>query len=480
MPTPSLPSLSLSTTSPAEPLETVVAQQTLIVQQSDSPVQASRPPNIAIIGAGPAGLMAAQVLAKAGYPAQVFDAMPSAGRKFLQAGRGGLNLTHNEAFETLTARYFEAQKHLTPALENFTPTQLRHWAKELGFETFVGSSGKVYPLDKKAAPLLRAWLQQLKRQQTVFHMKHRWTGWQAATATPKTMGEASSKETAKGMVKGTSQVDKPARTWQFTTPDGVKNIEFDAVILALGGASWPHLGSTGEWLTPLSQQGIRIRPLEPANMGFDLSWSSIFKAKFAGTPLKNIELSFTTQEGKKVRQLGELLMTEQGVEGSLIYSFSKFLREKWARQGSVTLHLDLFPHRTEAQLTEQLSAPQGKQSLSSFWKRQGLSGIKASLLREVLNKTDLNQPGLVAATLKQLPLNLLAPRPLAEAISTAGGVEFSNVNSALMLTELPGVFCAGEMLDWEAPTGGYLLTAVMAQGKQAAEGVLDFMGVDRD
>ncbi len=409
-------------------------------------------PKIAIIGAGPAGLMAAQVLAEAGYPPMVFDAMPSAARKFLQAGRGGLNLTHGEDFELFKTRYFEAKNLLTPALEKFTPTDMRAWAENFGFETFVGSSGKAYPLDKKAAPLLRAWLHKLKSQHTVFHMKHRWIGWQPSQA-------------SEGQLK----------EWLFDTPDGVKTFEFDAVILALGGASWPHLGSTGSWRTPLSQKGVSITPLQPANMGFDLFWSDLFKAKFAGTPLKNVQLSFTTEQGETLSQLGELMITEKGVEGSLIYTFSKFLREQLALNAPFTIQLDLFPHRTLSQLTEQLSVPQGKKSLSSFWKRLGLTGVKASLLREVLNKTELNQPGLVASTLKSLPLNLIAMRPIEEAISSAGGVGFANLDEHLMLIAMPGVFCAGEMLDWEAPTGGYLLTGVMAQGKQAAEGVLTFI-----
>jgi len=411
-----------------------------------------RLPKIAIIGAGPAGLMAAQVLAESGYPPMVFDAMPSAARKFLQAGRGGLNLTHGEDFELFKTRYFEAQNLLTPALDKFTPTDLRAWAENFGFETFVGSSGKVYPLNKKAAPLLRAWLKHLKSQHTVFHMKHRWIGWQPSQA-------------SEGQLK----------EWLFDTPDGVKTFEFDVVILALGGASWPHLGSTGSWTTPLSEKGVSITPLQPANMGFDLFWSDLFKAKFSGTPLKNVQLSFTTEQGETLSQLGELMITEKGVEGSLIYTFSKLLREQLALHAPFTIQLDLFPHRTLSQLTEQLSVSQGKKSLSSFWKRLGLTGVKTSLLREVLNKTELNQPGLVASTLKSLPLNLIAMRPIEEAISSAGGVGFTNLNAELMLRAMPGVFCAGEMLDWEAPTGGYLLTGVMAQGKQAAEGVLSFI-----
>ncbi len=418
-------------------------------------------PSIAIIGAGPAGLMAAQVLAEAGYPPVVFDAMPSAARKFLQAGRGGLNLTHGEDFEVFKGRYFEAQNFITPALEKFTPTDLRNWAESFGFETFVGSSGKVYPLDKKAAPLLRAWLHQLKSQNTVFHMKHRWIDWQVF------------QNSAETQVQTTA--NRQTQAWLFETPDGLKTFEFDAVILALGGASWPHLGSTGSWVAPLSAKGVSVTPLQPANMGFDVLWSDVFKAKFAGTPLKNVELSFTTANGEEQNQLGELMMTEKGVEGSLIYTFSKLLREQLVHKSPFVIYLDLFPHRTLAQLSEQLSAPQGKQSLSSFWKRLGLTGVKASLLREMLNKAELNQPGLVASTLKHLPLKLMGVRPIEEAISTAGGVAFESLNEDLMLTAMPGVFCAGEMLDWEAPTGGYLLTGVMAQGKQAAEGLLAFM-----
>jgi uncharacterized flavoprotein (TIGR03862 family) len=412
----------------------------------------TKPLKIAIIGAGPAGLMAAQVLALAGYPPVVFDAMPSAARKFLQAGRGGLNLTHSEDFETFKTRYFEAQNELTPALENFTPTDLRTWAADFGFETFVGSSGKVYPLDKKAAPLLRVWLHQLKSQNTQFKMKHRWLGWQES-------------------------VEGQCKEWLFETPDGTSAFQFDAVILALGGGSWPHLGSTGTWVTPLSAQGIGITPLQPSNMGFDVAWSQVFKTKFAGTPLKNVQLSFNDKKGQKSSQLGELMMTEKGVEGSLIYTFSKKIREQLdaSAPAPFTIHLDLFPHRTLHKLEEQLSAQQGKQSLSAFWKRLGLAGVKASLLREVLNRDELNQSGLVATTLKHLPLNLTAMRPIAEAISSAGGIGFDNLNQDLMLTEMPGVFCAGEMLDWEAPTGGYLITGVMAQGKQAAEGLLKFI-----
>ncbi|MBN2864570.1 MAG: TIGR03862 family flavoprotein [Thiotrichales bacterium] len=417
----------------------------------------NRKPNIAIIGAGPAGLMAAQTLAKAGYPATVYDAMPSAARKFLQAGRGGLNLTHDDEFDFFVSRYFEAAPNLLPALEKFTPTSMRTWAAHFGFETFVGSSGKVYPLDKKAAPLLRAWLHQLKQQGTTFKMKHLWTDWQSDTSQ--------------------HQSSEPSLqiTCKFSTPQGETSATFDAVILALGGASWPHLGSTGSWVEPLLQKAIQIAPLQAANMGFEVEWSDIFIDKFAGQPLKNVTLSFTDIKGHPHQQLGELIVTQHGVEGSLIYTYSKYLREQLKQQTPFKVMLDLFPHRTHEQLNTQLNGKRGKLSLSAFWKRCGIDGIKASMLRELLSKQQLTQPQIVTNTLKAFPLTLQAPRPIAEAISTAGGVTFESLNEQLMLKNHSGVFCAGEMLDWEAPTGGYLLTAVMAQGQQAAQGVLNYL-----
>ncbi len=400
--------------------------------------------NIAIIGAGPAGLMAAQVLSEAGYAPTVFDAKPSVARKFLQAGRGGLNLTHSEEFSLFASRYFEAQPFLQTTLENFTPNEIRLWARNLGFETFVGSSGKVYPIDKKSAPLLRAWVRQLKMNNTQFKMKHRFVAW--------------SKD-----------------IWQFETPDGLKDYSFDAVILALGGASWPQLGSTGAWTTILKDKGLNISTLKPANMGFNVNYSKVFKEKFSGTPLKNIELSFTDINGNIQSKLGELLVSEYGVEGSLIYTYSKFMRELIEQNSPLTVYLDLFPHRSESKLKQQLSTSRGKQSLSAFWKRLGLSGVKASLLREVLEKESLSKPELVAKTLKKFPLTLESYRPIEEAISTAGGLKFENLDEKLMLKNFPNVFCVGEMLDWEAPTGGYLLTGVMGQGKQASESLLKLL-----
>ena len=401
-------------------------------------------PKIAIIGAGPAGLMAAETLSNAGFTPIVFDAKPSAGRKFLQAGRGGLNLTHDEDFALFWSRYFEAAPRLKPALDAFTPSEIRPWAEGLGFESFVGSSGKVYPLDKKAAPLLRAWIQRLKAKGTRFAMRHKLIEWQD-------------------------------ESWLFQTPEGTKEYHFDGVILAFGGASWPQLGSTGEWVEMLQKKGLQITPLKPANMGFDVSYSKIFTDKFAGTPLKNITLSFRDIQGKIHSQLGELLISENGVEGSLVYTYSKYLRELIEQNSPVVISLDLFPHRSEAKLLKELSSKKAKQSLSVAWKRMGLSGVKASLLREVLTKEELQESEKVAKTLKNFPLKLNSPRPLVEAISTAGGLAFENCDSDLMLKKYKGIFCVGEMLDWEAPTGGYLLTGVMAQGKQAGVGLIKYL-----
>ncbi|MDQ7045881.1 MAG: TIGR03862 family flavoprotein [Sulfurimonas sp.] len=390
---------------------------------------------IAIIGAGPAGLMAAEVLSDAGFAPTVFDAMPSAGRKFLRAGRGGLNLTHAEDLNLFSSRYFEAEPFLKSALKTFNPNDIRKWSNKLGFETYVGSSGKVYPLDKKAGPLLRTWLRKLKKNNTQFKMKHCLVAW--------------SKD-----------------IWQFQTPDGLKEYSFDNVILALGGASWPSLGSTGAWTKILEDKGLTINPLKPANMGFNVAWSEVFKEKFSGTPLKNVKLQ---------SKLGEFLVNEYGVEGSLIYAHSKYLREQIEKNSPFTVYIDLFPHRTQSKLKEQLSTKRGKLSLSAFWKRFGLDGIKASLLREVLEKDSLVEADVVAKTLKHFPLVLESFRPIEEAISTAGGLSFENLDAGLMLKDFPGVFCIGEMLDWEAPTGGYLLTAVMGQGKQAGEALLSHL-----
>ncbi len=390
-----------------------------------------------IIGAGPAGLMAAETLAKNGIHVDIYDAMPSAGRKFLIAGKGGLNLTHAEPYETFVTRYRDAAD-LRPYLDAFPPDALRQWAKELGFETFIGSSGKVFPEGMQAAPLLKAWRERLIAQSVTFHFQHRWLGWDENYAL------------------------------RFETADGEILAEADGVILALGGGSWPKTGSTGAWVTILQERGIPIQPLKPANCGFNIQWSEHFKTRFAGEPIKSVALSFN---GRTER--GEFVITEHGIEGNLVYKFSADLRDAIEKSGSVTIHLDLLPDQEAAQLFRH---PRGKRSFSSYLKKEtGLSGAKANLIWEVLPHGTPPDLDLLGATLKSLPLTLLSPRPLEEAISSAGGVPFAALDANLMLNNIPGTFCAGEMLDWEAPTGGYLLTACFATGKAAGEGVLNWL-----
>lgn len=387
---------------------------------------------LAVIGAGPAGLMAAEAACGRGVPVHVYDRMPSAGRKFLMAGKGGLNLTHSEPLEALLARYGPRRDLLEPLIRAFGPEELREWARGLGVETFVGSSRRVFPTDMKAAPLLRGWLRRLREAGVVFHHRHRWLGW-----TP----------------EGRLQFD-------------VAEAEADAVVLALGGASWARLGSDGAWVPALEAAGARVEPLRPANCGFEVAWTPYFRDRFAGQPVKSVAASHGGR-----RQEGEFVITETGLEGSLVYAFSAGLREEIARAGVAVLHLDLVPGRETQRLAADLAKPRGSRTLSDHLRRQaGLDAVKGSLLREVLSAEDLADPFLLAAALKALPLRLVGTRPLDEAISTAGGVAFEDLDARLMLRARPGVFCAGEMLDWEAPTGGYLLTACWATGRAAGEG----------
>ncbi len=391
-----------------------------------------------VIGAGPAGLMAAQVMAQAGLAVQVYDAMPSVGRKFLLAGKGGLNLTHSEPLPIFETRYGAAQSHVTPWLKQFGPEQLRAWAQGLGVDTFVGSSGRVFPVEMKAAPLLRAWLHQLRTLGVEFHMRHRWLGWG----------------------------DGPNQ-WRFATPQGEHIVESGVTVLALGGASWPQLGSDGAWAPWLATRGVAVAPLVPSNCGFDVQggWSPHFSERFAGQPFKSVAASFTDAQGHTLTRKGEFVATATGVEGSLIYSLSAGLRDAIAQHGSATFTLDLLPDKPPERVRADVAHPRGSRSLSSHLKsRLGLEGIKMALLHEALSKEAMNDPAQLAAAIKSLPISLSATRPIAEAISTAGGVVFAGLNEGLMLRQLPGVFCAGEMLDWEAPTGGYLLTACLASG----------------
>lgn len=402
---------------------------------------------VAVVGGGPAGLMAAETLALAGVQVHVYDAMPSVGRKFLLAGRGGLNLTHSEPFDIFKGRFGERSGVLEPLMREFGPEALRAWAHGLGIETFIGTSGRVFPKDMKAAPLLRAWLHRLRLAGVRFHMRHRWLGWPDASM--------------------------PASTLRFATPEGEVDVAHDAVLLALGGASWSRLGSDGAWVPWLAARGVGIAPLLPANCGFDLTWTPHFSERFAGVPFKSVAISVQDSQGRAFARKGEFVATATGIEGSLVYAASALLRDEIDAHGSATLLLDLLPDRSVDQVRAAVLHPRGARSLASHLKsRLGIEGIKAGVLHEVLTRDEMHAPDKLAATIKAVPLRLRATRPIDEAISTAGGVRFDALDEALMAAALPGVHFAGEMLDWEAPTGGYLLTASMASGAAAARGML--------
>ncbi|CAM5404504.1 TIGR03862 family flavoprotein [Rhodanobacter lindaniclasticus] len=404
-------------------------------------------PRLAVIGGGPAGLMAAEVARTAGIAVDVYDAMGSVGRKFLLAGKGGLNLTHAETPDRFVARYGSRQAEVGRWLAAFDASALRAWAAELGVETFVGSSGRVFPRDLKAAPLLRRWVRRLRDAGVGFHVHHRWLGWQAHGAL------------------------------HFATPQGERVIRADATVLALGGASWPQLGSDGAWVTALRQAGIDIAPLQPANCGFEIDWSEHLSGRFAGAPLKPVVAHWVDRHGAARSRQGEFVLSEYGVEGSLIYAIGAGLREQIVARGEAMLMLDLVPGRTQAALAERLAAPRGKHSIGDWMRRRaGLDAAKCALVFEFTDKAVLADPVALAAHLKALPLRLRAPRPVAEAISTAGGVRLEALDDGLMLRDRPGVFCAGEMLDWEAPTGGYLLTACFASGRLAGRGAVRWLG----
>ena len=427
------------------------------------PSHPSSPPTVAVIGGGPAGLMAAEVLAAAGAGVDVFDAMPSVGRKFLLAGKGGLNLTHGEDFGTFAARYAGRRADVEPMLRRFGPAQLRDWAQALGVATFVGSSGRVFPIDMKAAPLLRAWLHRLRAAGVRFHMRHRWLGW--------------------GQGEGARQA------LHFEAPSGGFHRSFDALVLALGGASWARLGSDGAWVPLLASRGVDVAPLRPSNCGFDVGrhapggslvpgWSEHFRSRFAGHPLKTVALSIAMPGATVFEQAGEFVVTEGGVEGSLVYALSAPAREQIALHGQALVHIDLLPGRSAEFVRAEVARPRGSRSLATHLKsRLGLDGVKAALLYELLPRDLIADAAQLATAIKQLPLPLRSARPIDEAISSAGGVRFEALDDGLMLRALPGVFCAGEMLDWEAPTGGYLLTACFASGVAAAEAAARHLGL---
>jgi len=396
---------------------------------------------ITIIGGGPAGLMAAETARAGGAEVALYDAMASVGRKFLLAGKGGLNLTHAEPLQPFLARYGNRRDQIEPLLKAFGPEALAAWTAALGIKTFTGTSGRIFPRDMKAAPLLRAWLRRLRTSGVQFHVRHRWTGWDEQGALC------------------------------FAAPQGTIGVRADATILALGGGSWPKLGSDAAWVPLLKQRGVAIAPLRPANCGFDINWSEHVRAKFAGHPVKSVALVVKNERGGESWHQGEFVITETGVEGGVVYVVSALLRDEIARTGAATLWLDLAPERDVPWLTQELSRPRGKRTVATHLQRYArIDGVKAALLREVIPKEDFTDPARLAAAIKRLPLTLVAARPLEEAISTAGGVMFEALDERLMICKVPGLFCAGEMLDWEAPTGGYLLTACFATGRAAGAG----------
>ncbi len=405
---------------------------------------------VAIIGGGPAGLMAAEIISRAGVAVALYDAMPSPGRKFLLAGIGGLNLTHAEAAAPFRRRYGERENVLAPMLDAFDAAAIRDWAAGLGIDTFIGSSGRVFPSGMKAAPLLRRWLHRLRQQGVAIHVRHRWLGWDDSGAL------------------------------RFETPAGEIAVAAGATVLALGGGSWARLGSDGSWVETLRARGIDIAPLRPANCGFDIRWSLLLRDRYAGAPLKPVGLRYTNLNGDDVSARGELIVTRHGIEGSLVYAHAAALRDCIERDGGIPIQLDLAPDRALDKLATELSKPRGSHSLAKhLHARVGIDGVKASLLYEVLDAGRRNDMAQLAATIKAVPLKLTATRPLDEAISSAGGVRFEALDERLMVRDVAGLFCAGEMLDWEAPTGGYLLSGCLASGRHAGAGVLQWLSAQQ-
>lgn len=400
---------------------------------------------VAIIGGGPAGLMAAEVLADAGVQVDLYDAMASVGRKFLLAGKGGMNITHAEPYADFVQRYGKQSAAVQPWLDAFDPAALRAWIHGLGVDTFVGTSGRVFPADMKAAPLLRAWLARLRAAGVHFHMRHRWLGWQGAAL-------------------------------RMATPEGEVHVQADAVILALGGASWARLGSDGRWVPLLQERGVAVAPLLPSNCGFDTDWSAHFSSRFAGAPLTTVAIAWRDAHGNLVKRQGQCIVTATGIEGSLIYALSGPVRDQLLRDGMATIWLDLLPDIDADKVAAELLRGRGSRSMASHLQsRLGIKGVKAGLLREVLGAEAYADPAQLAGAVKQLPVVLKRARPIDEAISSAGGVAFTALDGA-MLKVLPGVFVAGEMVDWEAPTGGYLLSACFASGRAAGRDALAWLG----
>ena len=401
---------------------------------------------VVVVGAGPAGLMAAEVLVTNGFLVSVYDAMPSAGRKFLQAGRGGLNITHSQPVDEFVHNYYEASNWLAPMIRGFNASAIQVWMKELGIDGFVGSSGRIFPGDKKAAPLLRAWLHRLKQAGVVFYMKHRFIGWNEESLL-------------------------------MTCPDGQSLVQADAFVMALGGASWPQLGARGDWLASFAQKGIDVAPFRPANCSFNVAWSHHLIQRYAGAPIKPVTLHYHDYLGRNHQHQGELILSASGLEGGLIYRFSSLLRDAIELCGTQTIHLDLLPGLNEQQALNKLNQASARLSLSNKLKSSlHLSAVKIGLVQEWIKQHNVtpNDASLVQL-LKRYPVSLVAVGDIAQAISSAGGVKQTALNEKLMLTTKPGVFCVGEMLDWEAPTGGYLLTASLATARWGALGVTEWL-----
>ena len=403
-------------------------------------------PRVAVIGGGPAGLMAAEVLSEGGALVDLYDAMPSVGRKFLLAGKGGMNITHAEPATAFITRYGPRQQQVARWLAQFDAQAVREWMHALGVETFIGTSGRVFPADMKAAPLLRAWLHRLRGAGVQFHMRHRWLGWEGAAL-------------------------------RFASADGERLVQADCVILALGGGSWGRLGSDGAWVPLLAQRQVAVAPLAPSNCGFETGWSEHFASRYAGAPLTTVAITSTDAHGQQVRKKGQFVVTATGIEGSLVYALSAALREQIACDGSALIYLDLVPDFSEQRVFDEVSRPRGARSMSSHLQsRLGIKGVKSGLLRECLSAPQFADTSQLAAALKMLPVVLKKARPIDEAISSAGGVRFDALDThSSMLLALPGVFAAGEMIDWEAPTGGYLLTACFASGRAAGRGALAWL-----
>ncbi|WP_409418931.1 TIGR03862 family flavoprotein [Marinomonas sp. RS-M-Aa-14] len=400
---------------------------------------------VIVVGAGPAGLMSAEGICAAGHQVHVYDAKPSACRKFLLAGVGGMNITHSEAYSEFIQRYYDKAEWLSTPISQFNADALCEWIHDLGIETFVGTSGRVFPKDMKAAPLLRNWLKRLRDSGVQFHMRHKMVGLSANEVVFDHAGDS-------------------------------VVVQADAIVLAMGGASWPKLGSDGAWLPVLTEKGVTVAPLQSANCGFYCEWSEHLQTKFAGSPLKDVAFSFTFEDGQVVTKKGECIVTQDGMEGSLIYAFSKYLRDGINHSGQSSLLMDLLPLQSEEQVIKKLRHIKPKESFSKYLKRTlNITGVKTALLHESFPKDAFQTPETLARCLKAMPVHFYKTKPIDEVISSAGGVCESSVNDMLMLKAMPGVFCAGEMLDWEAPTGGYLLTACFATGHWAAQGVNKFL-----